>query len=116
MQLNPRLLSHIIISNNANGRAGRYQCYLVHFTRLEFSILDLDNVLLVLLLRDHVHRRTHDMPFTTVYSENLEHVQSMTGQNMVDYRPVTDLLHVELFRTGSLGQDLWTCQPRDRFH
>ena len=30
----------------------------------------------------------------------------MTGQNMVDYRAVTDLLHVELFWTGSLGQDL----------
>src|SRR6266852_3233174 len=44
--------------------------------------------------------------FATVYSENLEHVQGMTGQNMVDYRAVTDLLHVELFWTGSLGQDL----------
>src|SRR2546427_7062622 len=105
-QLNPRLLSHLIVPNNANGGAGSDQRYLVHFTGLELSILDLDNVLLVLLLRDHVHRHTHDMPFTAVYSENLEHVQSMAGKNMVDHCTVTDLLHVELFWPGSLGQDL----------
>src|SRR5712691_3463006 len=76
-QLYPRLLGNLVIPNDADGSAGSDQRYLVHFTGLELSILNLNNVLLVLLLRDHVHRHTHDMPFAAVYSENLEHVQSM---------------------------------------
>src|SRR6267143_2309619 len=105
-QLDPRLLSHLIVSNNADRRAGSDQRYLVHLTGLELSILNLDNVLLVLLLRNHVHRYAHDMSLTTAYPEDLEHVQSMAGQNVIDHGTVTDLFHVELFGAGSLGQDL----------
>ena len=107
-QLDMCFFGHLIVSNYADGCTRGNQGYLVYFSWFQFSVLDLDNILLVLLLRDNVHRNANNIPLAAVVPENLKHVQRMPRKNVIYDGSIPDLLDVEILCARCLGQD---CDP-----
>ena len=95
-QLNNFLRDHRIIPNYVDRRIRGDQRNFINFGRLQFSVLDLDDIFVVMSFALDVNRGTNDFAVFPINAKYHENLQRIAWRDVIDDGAVLDLPYVQL--------------------